>query len=297
MPWTGCQNVTIAGVGLLGGSVGLALRKAGFTGRRIGVGRTQATLDRAIALGCIDEASDLETAAAQSDLILLAAPVGAILDLLHRLAAVGSTRALITDVGSTKHTIVAEAERVLPEPGRFVGSHPMAGSERGGPDHATADLFRGKPVAVTPTETTDPAAIDRVEGLWRALGMVVHRFAPAEHDRAVARLSHLPHALSVVLMDQAHRGAGLELASTGLADMTRIAAGDPGLWADIFIDNADAVLDACDEFELLFDGFRRAVREGDRQRLSEVLEAARAARLNWRGESDRSEDSSGSGNA
>lgn len=294
MPWPRCRNIAIVGVGLLGGSVGLALRRAGFAGRLIGVGRTQATLDRAIGLGCIDEAADLQHAADRSDLLLLAAPVGAIVGLVHQLAAVAPPHALVTDVGSTKATIVGEAERVLPNPGRFVGAHPMAGGERAGPDHASADLFRGKPVAVTPTDRTDPEALERVEGFWRMMGMAVHRFAPAAHDRAVARLSHLPHALSVVLMDQAHRSPGLELASTGLADMTRVAAGDPELWADIFLDNAPAVLDACEEFQRLLDGLGAAIRAGDRERLVEALASARAARLAWRGRrtnrADRSDE-------
>jgi len=288
MPWPGCRNIAIVGVGLLGGSIGLALRAAGFAGQRIGVGRSRRTLDRALELGCIDATADLADAR-QCQLIILATPVGTIVDLLHGLAATVSAGTVITDVGSTKRTIVAEAERVLPEPGRFVGAHPMAGSERGGPDHASADLFRGKPVAVTPTDRTEAEAIEHVEQLWRSLGMAVHRIAPADHDRAVARLSHLPHALSVLLMQQARRSPGLELASTGLADMTRVAAGAPGLWADICIDNDDAVLDACDEHQQLLDAFRRVVREGDRTRLVEMLESARAARRNWQG--DRSEAS------
>lgn len=283
MPWPGCRNIAIVGVGLLGGSIGLALREAGFAGRRVGVGRSRRTLDRALELGCVDETAEL-AAAARCELIVLATPVGAMFDLLHRLAAVAERGTVVTDVGSTKQTIVAEAERVLPEPGRFVGSHPMAGSERGGPDHASAALFRDKPVAVTPTERTDGEAAAQVERLWRLLGMSVHRIAPADHDRAVARLSHLPHALSVLLMQQAHRSPGLELASTGLADMTRIAGGDPALWADIFIDNADAVLDACDEHQQLLDAFRRVVGEGDRGRLLEMLDSARAARLDWQGQ-------------
>lgn len=288
MPWPACRNIAIVGVGLLGGSIGLALRDAGFAGRRIGVGRSRRTLDRALELGCVDDVADLDAAAPPCQLIVLATPVGTIIDLLHRLAAMVKPGTVITDVGSTKQTIVAEAERVLPEPGRFVGSHPMAGSEQGGPDHAAADLFRGKPVALTPTERTDAQALGHVEELWRMLGMSLHRLAPADHDRAVARLSHLPHALSVLLMEQAHRSPGLELASTGLADMTRIAAGDPRLWADIFIDNADALLDACDEHQQLLDAFRRTVREGDRTRLVEMLESARAARIGW--QSKRSEE-------
>ena len=191
-------------------------------------------------------------------------------------------KAVLTDVGSTKASIVEMAERALPDGSRFVGSHPMAGAETSGPGAARADLYVGKPVIVTPTEATDADARAKIESLWHTLGMLVHRMAPDEHDRAVAAISHLPHAVSALLMRFAADSGALPVASTGLADMTRLAGGDVQMWADIFSDNQKAVIEAIDRWRESLGAFRAMLADNDRAALEQWLAAARDERQAWR---------------
>lgn len=280
----GVDTVTIVGTGLLGGSIGLALRKLGFAGQVVGAGPRIATLERAMALGCVERiTTDLAEAVRGSALIVLAAPVSKIPELIARLADHVEEGAAITDVGSTKQTIVAAAERSLAHPSRFVGSHPMAGSEATGPEAAKPDLFQDKPVIVTPTRVTAPDAVERVESLWHGLGMTIHRMDPAEHDRLVAVISHVPHAAAVLLVRLASRSGALPVASTGFADVTRLAAGAPELWADIFLDNREAVLAALDRWLETGEEFRRILASSDRPALLHLLYDAQATRAAWRG--------------
>jgi prephenate dehydrogenase len=251
------QHVTIVGVGLLGGSVGLAI-KSRYAGVTVaGVGRRQASLRRALARGAIDTAH-LEAAspAARSDLVVLATPVGAFAEHLRAIRPVVADGAMVTDVGSTKAAVVRTAEQILGAGGPFVGSHPMAGSERKGVDHARADLFERATCILTPTAATPPALADRAEALWRALGMRTVRMAPADHDQALARVSHLPHVLAALLM-MLPDADDLPLAATGLRDVTRLASGDPEMWRDVLVSNREAVVSA-------LGAFGRSVRELDR---------------------------------
>ena len=276
------RKITIVGVGLLGGSIGLAMRAAGFTGGIIGVGRHERSLDDAVRAGCINRGTtDLREGVAGSDLIVLAAPIGAINRLLERLGEIDSGGAIITDVGSTKRTIVQTAERALAEPGRFVGSHPMAGGERPGPEAARADLFHNRPVVLTPTGRTRPETTATVERLWRALGMRIHRMSPERHDRAVARISHLPHAVAVLLVAMNGGDGELDLASTGFGDTTRIAGGDPALWTEIFLDNREAVLRALDDWDAIGSRFRELVAGEKHHELMELLRSAQSTRERW----------------
>lgn len=276
------SQITIVGTGLLGGSLGLALRRGGYGGRIVGVGRRAVTLDKAIAHGCIDAGTtDLAEACDGAAIVVLAVPVGTSLDLLRQMATLELGRTIITDVGSTKASVVAEAERLLPAPGRFVGSHPMAGSEQSGPDAARADLYDHRPCIITPTDATNADALATIDQLWQALGMRVTRMDPTRHDQVVALISHLPHAVSVLLMNLAEQSDGLGVASTGLADMTRLAGGDVQMWADIFSDNAPAVLDAMEQWRPLFDGFAEMLRRGDRDELAAMLEQTRQMRNRW----------------
>lgn len=277
-------KLVVVGTGLLGGSLGLAIRRSGCCRQIVGVGRNVTTLDKARAAGCIDEGTtDLAAAVSGADLIVLATPVGAIVPYLEKLAPLVEPGTIITDVGSTKAHIVAAAEAVLPHPGRFVGSHPMAGSECQGPEHADAQLFRDRPVIVTATNRTDAQAAAAIESLWQMLGMRLVRMSPDQHDRLVARISHLPHLAAALLVQLASRDGGLEVASTGFASTTRIAAGDPQLWADIFLDNRDGVLDALGEFEQLAADFRRILTTGDRAALLALLGEAQRRRTTWGG--------------
>lgn len=276
------NTVAIIGPGLLGGSLGLALKQNGWEGRLIGVARKESTLETARARGCIDEAmTDIDDAVAEADLIVLATPVQSACRLLERMADAVNPSAVITDVGSTKQSIVETAARVLANGSRFVGSHPMAGAETSGPAAARADLYLGKPVIVTPTDLTDADAAAMVESLWQTLGMRVHRMEPDEHDCAVAAISHLPHIISAMLMQSAAQSGALGVASTGLADMTRLAGGDIDMWTEIISDNRQAILDEIENWQEATTACRDLLVEGDTEKLTAWLAAARDARRNW----------------
>jgi len=286
-------KITIIGPGLLGCSLGLALRDAGYSGKLVGLARRSSTLDAAISRGGIDVgACDLADACEGAELIVLATPVATLLEQIDQLAELDPGQAVITDVGSTKRSIVDRAAGRLR---RFVGSHPMAGAEASGPGAAAPDLYAGRPCIVTPDTTTDPEALEAVETMWRTIGMHVHRMDPAEHDHAVARISHLPHALSVVLMQLAEQSGRLDVASSGLADMTRLAAGDLAMWADIFTDNREALVEAIDHYVQMLDQLRNTLTAGDRAELEHQLDQARQARRRWRPETpnDATDPSSG----
>jgi prephenate dehydrogenase len=225
------RRLAIVGVGLIGGSVGLAARRAGWDV----VGFDPASTPAALARGAIDRtASDAAAAVVDADLVVLAVPVGSAVGVLRAVAGCG---AVVTDVCSTKRSIV----RAAGEAGmRFVGSHPMAGGERGGVGQARAELLDGALCLVTPTPATDPAALDVVEAFWRSLGMRTRRLDPDEHDRLVADVSHVPHAAAAAVARQPDPAA-VPLAAGGWRDVTRVAGGDPDLWRDILLDNRDHV--------------------------------------------------------
>jgi prephenate dehydrogenase len=237
------RTVSILGVGLLGGSIGLAVKERINHCRVIGYGHRQSTLDEAIHKGAIDEGySDPARAVQGADLVILCTPVGVFGDILRKIKPfVG--HALITDVGSTKRSVVKLAEAILADPSRFVGSHPMAGSEKRGVEFARANLCDRAMCLVTPTDRTDPAALTEVEAFWKVLGMRTSRLSPADHDRRVAQISHLPHALASIIVG-ATDSESLELAGRGFLDLTRIAGGDGSLWRDILVDNRDNMRDS-----------------------------------------------------
>jgi prephenate dehydrogenase len=271
------QHVTIVGVGLLGGSAGLAL-KADDPGIRIaGVGRRQSSLDAALATGAIDTAHfDAGEVVGATDLVILATPVGAFEIHMRAIAPALRPGAIVTDVGSTKGGVVRAAGRRLGHD-RFVGSHPMAGSERKGVSYSRADLFAGAICILTPTAKTPAAVTGRVERLWRRMGMRTIRMTPARHDRAVARVSHLPHALASLLMRLPGR-ADLDAAATGFGDTTRLASGDPEMWRDIFLTNRRHILAAIDEFDEALVRLRDLVELGDRKGLERFFASAKARR-------------------
>jgi len=274
--------IAIVGTGLLGGSIGLGLRAVGYAGTIIGVGRRQSTLDKAMAHGCVDEVSlDIGEAARRAQLVILATPLGHFEPLLEQVAASDHEGLVVTDVGSTKAKVMADARRLLPDARRFVGSHPMAGSERHGPEHAEADLFDHRPCIVVAEEDTDGGAVEIVSELWATLGMRVLRMTAEEHDRKAAAISHVPHALAVLLVELAEEAEALDVASSGFADTTRIAASDPDVWADIFMHNPGSVVDAIDKFAQRLQRFRDVVAAGDRERVKDVLSRAKQVRDGW----------------
>jgi len=235
------QSVGIAGVGLIGGSFGLALRSAGFTGRIVGIS-SPPTIHAAVACGAIDFGVSLERAAAECDLIYLAQPISIIEDTLTKLGPLVSHDCLLTDAGSTKVRIVQKAAQVV-ERGQFLGGHPMAGKESRGVSAASADLFRGRPYILTPSAAdslhTPLASVFRS---WvERCGADIVTVSPEQHDRAVAFTSHLPQlastALAAILSESLENEGDLGLAGPGLADMSRLALSSHGIWRDILATN------------------------------------------------------------
>jgi prephenate dehydrogenase len=276
------RQLSIVGVGLLGGSVAKAARSGGLARRIVGVGRDPERLRPAVDDGTLDTAvTDLEAGVREADVILLAAPVLAIEGLLERVWGAAANGALITDVGSTKRNIVRAAERLaVTRPLGFVGSHPLAGSEQAGYRVARADLFRGATVVVTPTEKTELAALKTTTELWEALGARVTSLDPETHDRTVAAISHLPHLIACALVDGAGRvePGALELAARGFRDTTRIAGGDPDMWTEIFLANRDALTAGIEAFRQALGDLQRVIDSGRADALRAELARIKAIR-------------------
>ena len=271
------DTVAIVGVGLLGGSIGLALRERRLAQRIVGIGRRQTSLDAARTVGAIDHGvTNLANGVAEAQLISIATPVDTIAERVIQAAAVCQATSLITDVGSTKEAIVAAVDAGLAgrrSGPRFVGSHPLAGDHRTGPEHARADLFEGRTVVVTPTELTRTAAVTEVVGFWQALGASVQKMTPAQHDGALALTSHVPH-LAAVAMAAATPAELLYLTATGWRDTTRVAGGDPNLWLAILTANRQHVLDGLDMLGQTVGNLRESLEQGDNESLLSILEAA-----------------------
>jgi len=276
------RQLAIVGIGLLGGSVAKGARAGGLARRIIGVGRASERLRPALDDGTLDAAvTDLDAAVREADFIVLAAPVLAIEGLLERVWRAAPDGALITDVGSTKRNIVRAADRLAARrPLAFVGSHPLAGSEQAGYRVARADLFRGATVVVTPTEATELAALKKTTEFWEALGARVTSLDPETHDRTVAAISHLPHLIACALVDGAGRvePAALELAARGFRDTTRIAAGDPDVWTEIFLANRDALSASVEAFREALADLQRVIDAGGVDALRAELARIKATR-------------------
>ena len=279
-------RVAIVGVGLIGGSIGLALRERGLAEEVIGIGRRASSLEAAQRKGAVNRTTtNLVSGVAEADLVVVATPVDAIADTVRAVAAAGP-RATITDAGSTKAQIcrdlrtpspyseVAATTAGIPH---FLGSHPIAGDHRTGPEHARANLFEGRVVVVTPEDHTPPGLVERVTEFWESIGAEVVLLSPEEHDRALAATSHLPHLIAAALVGSTPE-EWLRLAGTGWGDTTRIAAGDPQLWTQIFSQNRAAVLDALRRFEHQLTAFDEALREGDPATLTLRLQEAKRIR-------------------
>jgi prephenate dehydrogenase len=271
------DTVAIVGVGLLGGSIGLALRERRLAQKIVGIGRRQTSLDAARKVGAIDHGvTNLANGVAQAQLIIIATPVDTIAERVIQAAAVCPATSLITDVGSTKEAIVAAVDAGLAgrrSGPRFVGSHPLAGDHRTGAEHARADLFERRTVVVTPTELTRTAAVTEIVGLWQALGANVQNMTPARHDTALAMTSHLPH-LAAVAMAGATPSEFLHLTASGWRDTTRVAGGDPKLWLAILTSNRQHVLDGLDMLGQTIGNLRESLEQGDNESLLSILEAA-----------------------
>ena len=269
------QRLAIVGVGLPGGSIALAARAHGVAREIVGIGRDRARLEPPLRTGAVDRVTtDLADGVRDADVVVLAATVEANERLLSVAWRAVAPAAVITDVGSTKRGIVAAADRLASaSPRAFVGSHPMAGSEKSGYAVARADLFQGATVIVTPTDASEPRAVKGVTALWEALGARVSTLDAETHDRVVAAISHLPHVAAWALVDAVGRfePSALPFAARGFKDTTRIAAADPAMWTEILLGNRQAIVASLAAFRGALDQLERLVVAGDRRGIAEQL--------------------------
>lgn len=277
------ERMSVIGVGLIGGSLALAARRARLVGEVVGYGRRPENLRLAVERGAIDRiAATLPEAAAGANVILLAAPVGRCADLARALRPHALPDAVLTDVGSVKGRLVADLEAAWGGGARVVGAHPIAGSERTTVEAARADLFVGKRCVLTPTAATSPAALALVRHLWEGVGALVEEMDATHHDALLARVSHAPHLIAYALVDAVanweHGAEALAHAGTGFADTTRVAGSAPELWRDVLLANAPAVRGALAEFRAALAVFEDALAEADGPGLEAGLERARATR-------------------
>ncbi|WP_343587334.1 prephenate dehydrogenase/arogenate dehydrogenase family protein [Herbaspirillum sp.] len=281
------KKVVIFGVGLIGGSFALALRRAGKAEQIVGVGRSAASLARAKELGIIDAVvTDPAVAVNGADLILLAAPVAQTEAILAAIAPHLAPDAIVTDAGSTKSDVVAAARKALGgKIAQFVPGHPIAGREKHGPEAALADLYIGKKVVITALPENRAADVERVAAAWQACGAVIHRLSPQEHDAVFASVSHLPHVLAFALVDdiagKPHAATLFQYAASGFRDFTRIAGSSPEMWRDITLANRDALLTEVDAYLAQLSSMRQMIANSDGAALEKIYASAQHARLQW----------------
>ncbi|MGE0082363.1 MAG: prephenate dehydrogenase [Thiohalomonadaceae bacterium] len=277
-------RICIVGVGLIGGSLARALRAAGACREIVGTGRNEAQLQRAVALGVIDRYSlDPAEAACGADMVVLAVPVGSTEETVRRLAPALTADTILTDVGSTKASVVQAVERALGTlPARFVPGHPIAGTERSGVEASFAELFQQRRVILTPLPGTAPDATATVRRLWELAGAEVVEMDVQHHDEVLAATSHLPHLLAYALVDtlarMEERREIFRFAAGGFRDFTRIASSDPQMWHDICLANREALLDVLASYQADLVRLATAMREGDGEFLLETFRRAKAAR-------------------
>ena len=272
------NRITIIGLGLIGGSLGLAIKEKHLAKELIGVSRKPSTIRRALSLGVVDTATcDVQKGIKGSDFIVLTTPVISIIAIARLISASVSQGVIVTDAGSTKEDIVKNLEGIFPEAVHFVGSHPLAGSEKSGIIYANKDLFKGAYCILTKTAKTNPNALNKTSRFWNELGMKVEIMSSKRHDRIVSRLSHLPHAMAVALSSSCGK-LDLHLAARGFQDTTRVSSGSPELWKDIFITNRNNIIRDIRILKKELSKIEMALEEKDDLRLLRLFKKAKIIR-------------------
>ncbi len=272
------KRVTIIGIGLMGGSLGLAIKKHRIAKEVVGFSKKQASLTAAIKIKAIDSGfTDLEKAVRNADLVVLATPVSTIIKLFEKISPFLRRGCLVTDLGSAKADVVEAAEKILPFPKNFIGSHPLAGSEKQGVEYACDDLFKGAFCIMTPTKNTSQVAKGKVKHMWAKIGADVKLLHADEHDDILAYTSHLPHLLAFALMETVPK-KHLSYASRGLKDATRLAASSPQMWNDICMVNSKNVLKSLDECVKHLFYLRKAITGQDEKSLMHHFSKAKEKR-------------------
>lgn len=272
------QRITILGTGLLGGSIGLALKSISSDYYITGYGHKESTVRRAVEVGAVDQGTtDLTDSVSDAQMVILCTPVGMFGEILLKIGPILTPGTIVTDVGSTKRSVVKLAQRHLPAGVHFIGSHPMAGSEKRGVEFARTDLFQKNLCILTPTDQTNSAAMAEVEWLWRKIGMSTIHLSPDEHDRLLADISHLPHLMAAALIAMPSQAA-LGLSGKGFLDTTRIAGGDGGLWRDILLDNRDNLAKSIGQLKAQLDAVLDMLDHNQGETLRQWLDHASARR-------------------
>ena len=273
------------GMGLIGSSLARVLRRDGLAGHIAASARTQATLDKATALGLCDSATlDAAEAAAGADLVMLCTPVGAYTETAATIAPALKPGAIVSDVGSVKRQVIRDVGPLIPEGVHLVPGHPVAGTEHSGPEAGFAELFVGRWCILTPTPETDAGAVERVAELWRRAGMKIEMMDAGHHDQVLAITSHLPHLIAYTIvgtatdLEQHLKEEVIKFSASGFRDFTRIAASDPVMWRDIFLNNRDAVLEMLGRFSEDLTALQRAIRWGEGDKLEELFTRTREIR-------------------
>jgi len=278
------SKLVVIGVGLIGGSLACALRKAGQVGEVVGVGRGIANLEQAVALGVIDSyTQDAAQAVVGADVVVIGATLGSTAGILASIAPALDRDTIVTDVGSTKASVVAAARSALGDRfARFVPGHPIAGTEHSGAQAAFAELYVGHRVILTPLADTDADALARIDAMWACAGARVTHMPVADHDRVLAATSHLPHMLAFTLVDMLAEASDADdifaFAAGGFRDFTRIASSNPEMWRDIALANRDALLEICGAYSARLERLMQALREGDGATLELSFQRAKEAR-------------------
>jgi len=277
-------TVALVGVGLIGGSLGMSIKRHGLAERVIGVGRSEQRLMQARILGAIDEYRiETDDSVEDADLVVICTPVRTIISKLRSFSGRYKPGAVITDVGSTKREIMDAAAECIPEHATFIGGHPMAGAEKSGVEAAFPDLFLGATYVLTPTESADLEALGRLTNLIETTGARVEIMSAAEHDRAVALVSHLPHVISAALLAQTESSAKscssiFRLAAGSFRDATRVSDSPPEIWRDICLSNADEIVHAIEDFQIWLNGMKDSLLELDEKAIYEFFNSARSVR-------------------
>lgn len=282
------QKITIIGVGLLGGSIGLAARRRKLAREIAGFVRRRASLKDCERAGAVDYATtDLLAAVSHADLVILCTPLAQMRSLARQFLPALKRGAIVTDVGSVKAGVVRELESLIAKAGaQFVGSHPMAGAEKTGVAAARADLFQNAICVLTPTRKSNAAAVRKLERFWKSTGARVLKLSPEQHDVLVSRSSHLPHvvaaALANLVLNPASPKNQSQLCANGFRDTTRIASGSPEMWRDIAVANRKNLAKSVDAFISELQKFQRALKKSDAKAISKFFESAKWRRDNWR---------------
>ncbi len=277
-------TVALVGVGLIGGSLGMSIKKNGLADRVIGVGRSEQRLMQARILGAIDEYRiETDDSVEDADLVVICTPVRTIISKLRSFSGRLKPGAVVTDVGSTKREIMDAAAECVPEHVTFIGGHPMAGAEKSGVEAAFPDLFLGATYVLTPTESADLGALGRLTNLLESTGARIEIMSATEHDRAVAVVSHLPHVISAALLAQTETNAKscsniFRLAAGSFRDATRVSDSPPEIWRDICLSNADEIVRAIEDFQLWLNSMKDSLMDLDEKAIYEFFESAKGVR-------------------